>query len=294
MLPVGVRQYFDALRDGLEALLPPCRVQNKAFLLLIQEALEAEPNITVFDGHHLKAILAMADQVVFPPIQDVKSCCEAEAWLIRAYPKFRKTEIRWTMKWAFLLLARHGHIQADLATVEIGFRVWRWVQAFHSIEQGFLVDWVRWLESKAFSARSILSMLREYGKLKDWMRDHALSSLGQVDNIAIHRYLLIRANGQKNTSKQRILANVRPLFYYYKEAIDGGAVVPDFSVPVKHALGVSASAAGKDIQVLWQAIQGQKIPAMAALMLTLILGHGLPLKALPLLRLKDEPYSLAY
>jgi integrase len=294
MLPIGLRQYFEALRDGLQALLPPCRVQNKPFLLILQKSIEQEPNITAYDVHHLKAIMAMADHVVFPSIHDVKSACDAESHLIRTYLWFRKAEIRSTLKWAVLLLARHGHLEANLATIEIEFRIWRWVQWFHPIEQGFLVDFIRWLECKAFSLRSILSILREYRKLKGWMRDHSLSSLGDVDNIALQRYLLVRAYDQQNTSKQRILANLRPLFYYYKEAIHGGYTVPDVSVPVRHALGVSVSASGKDIQALWQAIKNHQLPAMAALMLVLVLGHGLPLKALPLLRLGGEPFSLDY
>lgn len=293
-IPKDFRPYFDALAYGLAELLPPYRVKNTAFLLMLHDAVQVEPALTVYDTEHLKRIMAMTDTVIFPPITDVKTCCEAEAFLIRACPKFCKKEVRLTLKWAFLLLARHGQVKAELAKVEVWFRAWRIVQSFHAIEQGFLSDFIRWLTDKRFSPRSILDTLREYRKFKSWMLDHDVASLEQVGNVEVQRYLLSRAFEQSNGSKQKILGGLRPVFYYYQEAIHGGFVVPDFTVKAPRALGVNSSASSQEINQLWAAIEARKLPAMAALMLVLIMGYGLPLKALPLLRLTGQVGILTY
>jgi integrase len=293
-IPLAIQQYFDALAYGLDEVLPSCRVQNKHFLLSLYDALQGETSITEPDLAHLKTIKAMADNVVFPPVKDTKSCCEAEAYLVQTCPQLSKKQIRLALQWAFLLLARHGQIQTDLPTVEQWLRIWRLIQTFHPLEQGFVSEAVRWMVSKSFSPRSILDTLREYRKLKQWMADHEFVSIGQIGNVEIHRYLLSRACGKSNASKQKILGSLRSLFHYYKEAVEGGYTIPNFSVPAPRPLGVNQSASSQEIERLWKAIQTQQLPAMAGLMLVLILGHGLPLRALPLLKLTDQYDVLTY
>lgn len=293
-LPAAIQQYFDALSYGLEALLPPCRVQNKAFLLTLDEVLQNEPFLTVPDFEHLKTLMAMADKIEFPQIQDVKSFCEAESFLIRTYPRFSPKQIRLSLQWTFMLLARHGRVEADLPRVEQWFRIWRQVQACHPIEQGFLSDLIRWMEKKLFSPQSILDTIAEYRTLKRWMMDHDFQSLGQLGNVEVQRYLLSRALGYQNSSKQKILGNARTILHYYKEAIDGGYLIPDFTVTAPRTVGINASANSREIRLLWNALRGNQIKPIPALMLVLILGYGLPLKALPLLKLSDCPGKLTY
>lgn len=294
ILPESVCNYFEPLSYGLEAVLPHGRIANKAFLLYLAEVLRDEPALTVPDLTHLKTLMMIADQVSLPSFTDVKTCCEAEAFLIRACPRYSKLEIRLMMRWLFLLLARHDRVEADLATVEKWFQVWRLVQKTHPIEQGLLVDYIRWLKSNQFAPQSILGSLREYRKLKAWMSTQGLDALGNLDNLALQRYLLNRACGYSNTSKQKILANLRPMFYYYQETMNGAYQIPDYSVKAPRTVGVNVSASHEEIERLWHTVQNPHYPAMARLMLVLIMGYGLPLRALPLLRFTDDEGKLVY
>lgn len=293
-LPDMFYPYFNALRYGLAGLLPASRIKNKALLLNLQEVLELEGRFTRQDRQHLNLILPMADQVAFPAIHDVKTCCEAEAFLIRACPQFHKKPIRLALQWVFLLLARHGRIEADLANVAHWLRIWRRIQAFHSIEQGFMVDFIHWMLSKSFSPRSMTDIVREVHRFRHWMNRHKILSFGQIGDIELQRYLLERATGQKNGSKQRILGHLKSVLYYYQEAIDGGYPVPEYTLNTSRSLGVEASASNDDIERLEKAVEGGKLPAMAGLMLTLVIGYGLPLKVLPLLELGWTPGTLSY
>jgi hypothetical protein len=286
--PVRLRRYFEALQHGFLALLPPQRVQNRDILLSLYEALQREERLTVPDLGHLKAIMAMADQVAFPSMTDPKTYAQAEVFLIQTYPRFPKKLIRYALAWAFLLLARHGRVMVDLPNSRIWLLIWRRVQKFHAIEQGFVSDCIRWLECKTFSPRSILDIVREYEKFRAWMPGHGLDSIAQVGNVTLQRYLLDRAFGQNNAVKKNILGHLRTVFHYYKEAINGGFSLPDYGVKVPHHLGASVSANGVDIDRLWEALEAEHLPAMAGLMLVLILGYGLPLRALPLLQITQE------
>ena len=294
MLPVPLRRYADALVNGFQDLLPPFRLRNKAFLLTVLDCMEQEKGLTVLDHGHFSRIRAMADCVTFPPIQDVKSYAMAEVYLNQTCPQYSKKQIRLSLEWAFLLLARHGHVQADLETIRPWLLVWRMVQRFHPLEQGFLSDFIAWLSCLGFSPKSIGSSLREYQKFKAWMVSQDIGSLGAIRNIELQRYLLYRACGQQNGSKQKILGNLRAVFYYYKWRIDGGFTIPDYTVKAPRPLGVNVSASHQQISQLWEAIEAENLPAMAGLMLALVMGYGLPLKVLSLLRLTDTPGRLAY
>ncbi|MGE0201768.1 MAG: hypothetical protein AB7P76_12490 [Candidatus Melainabacteria bacterium] len=282
------------LAYGMEAVLPPSRVHNGAFLLVVLEALEAEEHVTRNDCQHWQTIKVMADRVVLPALRDIQSLGEAEAFLIRVCPQLAKKEIRLALEWVFLLLARHGQVEADLERFRPWLTLWRRVQAFHTIEQGFLVDFIRWACEKGFSPRSLVDILREYQKLRHWMADKEIQGLSAIGNVALSRYLLDRACGQSNAAKQKILGSLRSVFHYYKEVINGGYVVPDVTVSAPRILGVNQSASSEEVEWLFDALEAGQLPAMAGLMLTLVLGYGLPLKSLPLLCLTDQPGRLVY
>jgi hypothetical protein len=312
-LPEDIRPYFEALHyigHGMEGLLPACRVENQAFLLDLHAALELELRLTEPDKKHLHLIMAMAERVGFPPMRDVKSYCEAEGFLMRACPQFPKKRIRLALQWAFLLLARHGRVEADLATINPCLQIWRKVQTFHSVEQGFMADFIRWMERKSFSPRSMADIIREARKLTAWMRGHGIDSLDKIGNLELQRYLLDRACSQSNASKQKILGNLKASLHYYQEAIDGCYRIPDYTVKAPRLLGVNASASSEEIERLWEALEAERVassdetqqviqqtlslsPAQG-LMLVLVIGYGLQLKILPLLEPGWEPGILSY
>ena len=294
-LPDCWSQYFSALSDGFEAVLPPYRVGNRALLLKLYHCLLDEPLLTVMDLKHLETVKAMADQVKIPSLGSIKACCEAEAFLIQICPTLPESETRWTIKWMGLLLARHGHITTKMNRIRTDFCIWRTVQTFHPVEQGFLVGLIDWLEQKQFAPGSIFGILKEYQKFKRWMVAQEIMSLEGVDSIVVQRYLLRRANGYAHTSKQKFLGSLRPVFYYYQEVINGGFRIPDVTVRTAHAFDISKSATHEDIQPLWQALEeGNQLPARSSLMLALILGYGLPLRALPLLEITSQPGQLLW
>jgi site-specific recombinase XerD len=172
--------------------------------------------------------------------------------------------------------------------------VWRMVQAFPQSEKPFMEAFIGWLETKQFSPRSMADILRETRKLKAWMAGHGLIGLGEIGNLQLQRYLLSRACGYKHSSKQQILGRLRPLLHYYQEAVDPAYRVPDYTVKTAHLLGVNESASGEEIDRLIEALQDDELPAMAGLMLILILGYGLTLRLLPLLELTEKAEVLTY
>jgi hypothetical protein len=293
-LPDTTQAYFDALKNGLLSLLPSQRVKNQTFLLDIYAAVQSEKTITVYDLKHLNVIMTLSDQVTFPPVIDVKTYAQAEAFLIQACARFSYKDIRYALEWAFLLLARHSQIVIDLPNVRKWLGIWRIVQNTPALEQGFLSDFIRWMESKKFGPRSISDIVREALKFKAWMNDNGLVSLNEVGNVELQRYLLNRAYGHANTSKQRVLGHVKTLLHYYKETINGGFILPDYTVRNSQMIGVNASANSKEIERLWEALEAGHFSAMAGLMLVLILGYGLPLRALPLLRLTEQTGCLLW
>lgn len=286
--------YFEAMANGLEALLPVSRIQNRALLLDLLAAWEAQQDTTSLDLEHLKIIMAMADQVAFPPFEDVKTFCEAEAFLFQSLTRMGKLEIQLSMRWMLLLLARHGRLNVDLSTLHDWLPVWRMVQALPSSDKSFMEAFIGWLEGKKFSPHSMRDILRESRKLKAWMAGHGLTGLGEIGNLELQRFLLSRACGYKNSSKQQILGRLRPLLHYYQEAVDGCYRVPDYTVKVPQLLGVNESASDEEIDRLLEALQGKELPAMAGLMLICVIGYGLTLRKLPLLELTGEPGALTY
>lgn len=293
MLSASMRQYFEALH-GLEAVLPPSRVQNKAFLLDLYDSIEQEDQLTAPDLKHLKLLMAMADRVVFPRIEDTKTYAEAEAFLFQAYPKVSKRQTHWALEWAFLLMTRHGRMKGDLETIRLWLAVWRMAQTFKPIEQGFVSDLIRWMGKQGFSPTSMRDILGEYRKFRAWMDGHGIASLGRIGNIQLQQYLLERACGYQNASKQKILSSLYAVLSYFKITIDGSYTMPNYTVKAPRQVGVNVSANSEEINRLWQALEDKELPAMAGLMLSLIIGHGLPLKALPLLRMTDEQGRLVY
>lgn len=293
-LPEAIRPYFEAMVHGLEGVLPISRIQNRALLLKLQGAWEAEPGFSKLDLEHLRTIMEMADRVAFPVIQDVKTFCKAEVFLYQVLPNMGRYEIRLAMRWMLFLLARHGHLDVDLSTIQDWLLVWRGMQKMPTNEKAFMEGFIHWLDSKGFSPRSMTDILREARKFRGWMNGHGLKSLGEIGNLELQRYLLHRANGYKHSSKQQLLGRIRPMLHYYQEEVEGGYRVPDYTVKVPRLLGVTESATSEEIETLLEALEKNELPAMAGLMLVCVLGYGIPLKTLSLLELTGEPGVLIY
>lgn len=293
-LPQSIRPYFEAMVHGLEGLLPTSRIQNRGLLLNLQCAWEAEPGFSKQDVEHLRTIMDMADRVAFPLIEDVRTFCEAEVFLFQTLPNMGRYEIQLAMRWMLLLLGRHGYLDVDLSTIQDWLPVWRGVQLLPADERTLTEGFIHWLERKRFSPRSMTDILREGRKLRAWMNGHGLKTLDGIDNLALQRYLLHRANGYKHSSKQQILGRIRPMLYYYQEAVNAGYRVPDYTVKAPRLLGVSESATSEEIETLLDAMAKNELPAMAGLMLVCVLGYGIPLKNLPLLELTGELGVLTY
>jgi hypothetical protein len=181
-----------------------------------------------------------------------------------------------------------------METVRLWLRVWRLVQQFPDTDYGFLVGLIQWFEEKGFSPRSMADTLQEYRKLTRWMVKRGIISLGEVDNLKLQRYLLGWACGQSNASKQKILGNLRAAFHYYQESVDGGYRIPDYVVKAPRPLGINVSAKSEEIDALWEALQAGHCSPMTGLILVLIIGYGLPVRSLPLLRLTGKPGGLVY
>jgi hypothetical protein len=267
VLPTSIQQYFDALIYGFEELLPQIRIKNRDWLLTLYDALCLEPLLSVQDLQHTKKLILMADHVAIPKIEDARTCCEAESVILTSGISESPKEIRHTLKWAYLLLARHGHAQADFSNVSNELLIWRIVQSFPTLEQGFWVGAIQWMKGRGFAARSILTILRESQKFTAWMAINNLDTFSRIDDAKLHRYILHRALGQSNAAKQKILAGLRAVLFFYKESFNGHYQIPMMTYSVLRDRMCVSSASSKEILDLWDALQSGQLSAMAGMML---------------------------
>jgi site-specific recombinase XerD len=293
-LTKALQQYFDGAIHGLPELMPECRVQNRGFLCGVLQALQPEVNLTLTDIRHLETLIQLADSATIPALKTPRDLIDCEVYLFRACPRLSKKDIRFCMRYIFRLLSRHGLTGTKSEQIDKWPDIWRIVRKFEPLEQTVIVDYIDWLERQGFSCRSVYDAILELYRLYQWMRRRKIKALEAFNDFKLQVYLSQRAKGQQETSKQRILSCIRPFMHYYKNAINGGYQIPTFIIHPRHAEGVNQSANSDEVSLLWEAIIDGQLSHKASLLLVLIMGYGLHLKILPLLRLTDEPGKLAY
>ncbi len=290
-LPDYLVDYFERLRYGIEVLFPSQRIQNKTLLLTVYEFISHESGLTTYDIKHTKTLIALGDLAQIPKIPNPKSLAEAEVYLRHACPQIPGKQIQYDLSWLYLLFCRHGHGEATPIEKRQWVKTWRIVQGFSALEQGFVSNYIDWLLENMFSSRSVYDCILGLKHFQIWMKESGVTSLKAVTHLELQTYLMNVYPHSKPISKKRILSNLKPLFHYYK-SLDGSFSVPNFTIRSHQSLGISYSATQDEINQLWQAIEQNKLSLTVSLMLILIMGYGLPLKALPLIELNDKEKAI--
>ncbi len=290
-LPFYLVDYFERLRDGLEPLFPECRIQNKGLLLHVYACLEQERGITSCDIKHLKTLIALADNCCIPSIKCPKDLAEAEAYLAQVDSGIPITDIQYALGWLFMLFSRYQVGEARTLEKQQWLKTWRIIQSFPVTEYGFVTDYIGWLARQGFSPRSVYDCVRELSRFKHWMHVQDGTSLKTITNFDVQAYLLECYPKHQAISKKRVLSSLKPLFHYYK-GIEGSFNVPDFTIKAFHPLGLSDSANSLEITQLWEGLENGHFSAEVSIMLLLVLGYGLSVKALSMLKIEDEDQGL--
>jgi site-specific recombinase XerD len=293
-LPEALQSYFESALYGLESLLPWERVQNKPLLSSVYSALMAETAYTVVDIEHLKTLKSLADRITIPLFEDSKSLIEAEDYLLKACPDIPGHQIRYCLEYLYFLLCRHGLIEDDLSQTRLWLKIWRLVQRFEPLTQGLVSDYIRWLGEQSFSPSSTYDCVSELLKLQVWIKTQAINRIEDISDQTLAQYMEERGKKLKPTSRKRVLGSLKAVFYYYKAMVNGGYSIPEINVYAPTSLGLNQSANSLEISKLWEALEQNILPSEGALMIVLVLGFGLTVKALPLLRMTDQADVLVY
>lgn len=290
-LPEAIQSYFESALYGLEALLPWGRIQNKPLLELVYQALLLEPAYTPTDIAHIQALITLADRFPIPVFIDSKSLIETEAYLL-VVSCLPQTQIRYCLEYLYFLLCRHGLIPDVLSQSRLWLSIWRVVQRFEPLAQGLVVDYIRWLCDQSF--RSIYDCVLELLKFQTWRTSQNPNTIEEVSNLTLAQYLEGRGKKLKPSTRKRALGNLRTFFHYYKTMVNGGYSIPELSVYAPTCLGLNQSANSLEVKKLLEILENNVLPPEEGLMLAFVLGFGLPLKALPLLRITSQPGRLLY
>lgn len=291
-LPQKVSQYFDAVCYGASLLLPEIRQANQVFLIEVYAALQKEAHITAFDIDHLETLIKLADRILLPTWNDIKSLIEAETYLIRQLPDLNPVAIRYCLEYLYHLFQRHGRIKPEVK-VAIWRLIWRTVQRFQTREQALINDFIGWMLQNQFSPASILDRVRELHSFRGWMEAQGIESTDQITPERAFQYLYERGRSYQVNTCQKIRVHLQAFFDYYRERVDGRFPV----FPPTHfrpASGHGMDANSDEVQRLWNTLKEGTLPEESALMLIFVLGMGLPLKVLPLLRLTEQPGRFVY
>lgn len=293
-LPQPIQQYFQGALFGLDALLPWGIRENTGFLSQVYQALSGESHYTEKDVKHLQTLMAIVDRVRIPIFTDAKSFIETETYILTACVELGQTQVRYCLGYLYCLLSRHGLIREATDTARRWFRVWRVVQRFEPLTQGFVTDYIDWLCTKGFSVPSIYDCVLELFKFQDWMKQVGFESIEAVTEVDVIAYLKQKCHGGKNTSRQKHLSNLKPVFYYYKATVNGQYRIPEVTVYAPTMVGVNQSANSREIAKLLKALADESLPTEGGLMLALVLCLGLPLKALPHLQFDPFNHTVTY
>lgn len=292
-LPVDLRAYFQSACHGHPILLPPMRWGNRKLLMLIHEALQQEPAYTRLDAKHLFTLTKITDQVMIPSLGNCRDFIRAKLYLMQACPLLSKPAIQLALDFLLHLFLKNGLLKESPAMARLWLRIWETVEQFDALEQASVSEFVHWLLEYTLSARSIDDTLRELRRFKAWL---ITSKYGVEDigNRELHEYLESRACFCVQATQSKVLGQVKTFLYYYQDRINGPYSVPTLTLPGRSESWVNYSANSEELRSLWQAVKTGAIDPQARLMLSLILGYGLPVKALPLLQISRTPGHLQY
>lgn len=291
-LPEKVSQYFDSVCYGAVSLLPEARQANRPFLIGVFEALQQEKHLTSADIDHLETLMMLAERLQLPEWKDPRSLIESEVYLMRRFPEFLPKKLRYCLEYLYYLLSRHGRIVLN-PKASIWFLIWRKVQRFPEREQPIVCDFIGWMLKNQFSPASIRDRVRELYGFSAWVDTQGLNSLDGLSESLALKYLHERGQSCKANTHQKIGVHLQAFCDYYRERVDGR--LPVFSLSRSHAdSGHGMDANSEEVQTLWNALKGGALPAEPALMLVFVLGLGLPIKVLPLLRRTEISGKLAY
>ncbi len=291
-LPQKVSQYFDSVYYGASLLLPEIRQANRPFLIKVYEALQIEDHFTSVDITHLETLIHLSDQITIPAWHDIKSLVATEIHLTKRLPFFPKKAVRYCLEYLHHLLTRHGRIKTEMKA-STWFSIWRGVHRFPVQEQVIISDFIGWMLQNQFSPASILDRVWELHSFRGWMKAQGLESMDQATQERAFQYLHERGRSCQVNTCAKIGVHLQTFFEYYRERVDSRFPV----FPLSHfhpASGHGADANSDEVQSLWRALKGGNFSTETALMLIFVLGMGLPLKVLPLLRLTEQPGRFVY
>lgn len=291
-LPEEISQQFEAVCYGMPTVLSQFRQANRNFLHEVFEALQQEERFTVLDVAHLGTLMWLADLLKLPEWWDTKSLVAAESYLLKQLPDYPGKQVRFCLEYLYYLLVRQGRVQPETNAAN-WFLIWRVVSRFPECEQGIVFDFIQWLLKNQFSSVSILDRVRELQIFRAWMELQGIDSIGGIVEETALQYLQERSQACRAITCQRIGVNVQAFFDYYRERIDGRFPLMILS-RFRSASGHGMDANSDEVQQLWNALKEGALPAEIALMLIFVVGMGLPLKVLPLLRLTVKPGKLVY
>lgn len=284
--------YFYTLRHGIVAWLPVHRQHNRDLLLAIDDALHTQTHLSRFDEQHLGTWKTLADTVTIPTFDDVKSACDMEAYLLTNCPQVPPHDVIYATRWLIHLFAKTGRIQANLAHLNQEIKLWRRVNRVDPLKQGVYVALLHWMKARLFSLTDQIMTVRYAQHLAHWMERKGLSALEHITDMELHRFLLDRYAHTQRSSQQRIMGSLKPLFQFYKDEVNPFFVIPHHSVIVPRCLGSETATPEAILNAIETHLTASTWNADTRLMLTLILRHSVPLKALPLMTVMDSEQGL--
>lgn len=285
--PASWENYFYALRFGILEFLPHQRTANQNLLLAIDDGLRTQEKLTKFDTTHLATWKALADTITIPDFSDVKTACNVESYLVAACPSMSSKSIKYALRWAVYLLAKNNEINADVSTIDGEIRLWRRINQLGEMEQGFVTALIGWMAERQFSLNDQNMTIRYYQRLLQWMSTSNIQSLGHLTDDNLRQFLNEMYGHWSNSSQQRVNGALIPVFAFYKQLINPYFKLPQLSIPVSRCLGSESAASAKIINAISKKLRRSDWDVDTRLMLTLLIFHGLPLKALPLLTVAD-------
>lgn len=292
-LPRDLENFFHASINGFELLIGENRKRNKAFIAKVFYCLLQERGFSKKEIEHLRSFKQLADLITIPEFHDAKSLIGVQKYLRQCQHLPQAVNYRYLLEYLFFLLCRHGEIAANLQDIRTELHIWELAHEFKLSEQGLMADYIHWLEANSFSRRSILDSLSELRKFCSWLESSGLT-FERASNDRLRVYLTKRALKHKTSSKQRILSNIRPFLSFYKEALNPTFCLPSMTIQVQRNRTPYNQLSSEHIQTLMKAIAHENHQHEAALMLCLLIGYGVPLKCLPVLRRENDLLKYTY
>lgn len=287
-LPVDIQNRFHAILFGLPELLPNKLLLNKKFTQQLYGTLLLEPYYTATDVKHVRTLLELLSQQVMPELKSVSDFASLEALLAKnSHEDHFEDKIRFALRYALQLFSKYDLMDTSTTALITQLKTWQRVNQFSDTEYPFIAGFVSWMGKNNFSPVSILYNLETVLKLKQWLSLEQWQDLNKVKTYDWYQFC--RLNGKSIASQQKRWHGVKPLFYYLKATVNGGFKIPNVCLPSKQTQFVARHANSDEVDALWQALYSAHSQQVEpALMLFCVIGLGLNLKTLPLLKTTDN------